>query len=224
MTYPLYAVVPVKETVQAKQRLAGLLSPSLRQQLALAMLQDVLDTLSAVSALAGIMVVTEDAEVTQIARNYRARLSTAGASDGHTGAVTAAARVLAAEGFGMMAIPADIPLVTPADIAQVLASHQDGRAFTIVPARDLQGSNTIVCTPADAVPLRFGTDSYFPHLAAAKAHGIVPREVVVPNIALDIDTPDDLTAFLTTKSDTRAHRLVTQSRTAIGRTTKAPDL
>ena len=67
-------------------------------------------------------------------------------------------------------------------------------AFTIVPARDDLGSNAVLCTPADAVPLRFGDNSFFPHLAAARAHGIEPNVVRLPRIALDIDTPDDLAA------------------------------
>ena len=35
-------------------------------------------------------------------------------------------------------------------------------SFTIVPAHDDLGSNTIVCSPPDAVPLRFGEDSFYP--------------------------------------------------------------
>jgi 2-phospho-L-lactate guanylyltransferase len=206
----IVAVVPVKETGQAKQRLAQSLPAPVRQQLALAMFQDVLDALTAVPELAGIIVVTEDAEATRIALAYGLRVSTAGACDGHTGAVTAAGRLLATEGFGMMAMPADIPLVTPADIRRVLASHGDAPAFTIVPAHDLQGSNTILCTPPDAVPLRFGTDSYYPHLDAARRSGIAPREVRVSNIALDIDTPEDVAEFLAAGSSTRAHRLLAE--------------
>jgi 2-phospho-L-lactate guanylyltransferase len=209
MNRQLCAVVPVKETSQAKQRLAGFLPAAARRELALAMLQDVLDALRAVPSL-GLMVVTEDPSATVIARRYDARVSTSGARDGHTGAVTAAARALAADGIGMLALPADIPLVTTADIARVIAAHGKAPAFTIVPARDLQGSNAILCTPADAVPLRFGTDSYYPHLAAARAYGIEPREVRVPSIGLDIDTPDDLAAFLAAGSHTRAHRLLAE--------------
>jgi 2-phospho-L-lactate guanylyltransferase len=208
----IFAVVPVKDTGQAKQRLAQALPASIRQQLAQMMLQDVLDSLTAVPKLAGIIVVTEDTEVSRIARAYNIRVTAVGARDGHTGAVTAAGQLLAAEGFGMMAMPADVPLVTPADIQSVLISHGAAPAFTIVPSRDLQGSNTIVCTPADAVPLRFGSNSFYPHLAAAESCGIEPCVVHVPSIALDIDTPDDVAEFLAIGSRTRAHRLLSEFR------------
>ena len=206
----IFAVVPVKDTSQAKQRLARMLPASVRQELALAMLRDVLDTLTKVPELAGVMVVTEDAEAARIAHAYYVRVSLDGARDGHTGAVTAASRQLASEGFGMMAMPADIPLVTPSDIRSVLLSHDEAPSFTIVPSRDLKGSNAIVCASADAVPLRYGSDSFYPHLDAAKSVGIMPCVVMVPNIALDIDTPDDLAEFIAAGSHTRANHLLSE--------------
>ncbi len=63
----IWAVVPVKEFARAKQRLAGLLSAGLRQKLADAMFEDVLESLSAVNDLAGIVVVTVDPEAGAIA-------------------------------------------------------------------------------------------------------------------------------------------------------------
>ena len=202
------AVIPVKDRTQAKQRLAGTLSPLQRRQFALAMLEDVLATLTAVPELAGILVVTVDAEASRLAARLGARVRQAGARDGHTGAVAAAADLLAAEGLGMMAVPADIPLVLPQDIRDVLAAHGSAPAFTIVPARDDRGSNAVLCSPADVVPLRFGDDSFFPHLAAARARGIAPLVVRKPRIGLDLDSPDDLALFMETPSPTHSYALL----------------
>ena len=58
----IWAVIPVKELGAAKQRLAGALDPALRRELALAMLEDVLDCVAAVPQLAGIIVATVDPE------------------------------------------------------------------------------------------------------------------------------------------------------------------
>jgi hypothetical protein len=90
------AVVPVKETTDAKQRLAGVLPGAQRQQLALTMLEDVLAALASVHELAGMLVVTIDPMASAIAARYGARVSANGAREGHTGAVAAAARLLAA--------------------------------------------------------------------------------------------------------------------------------
>src|SRR5690348_11909390 len=111
----LWAVVPVKELDRAKMRLARLLPPELRRALMVAMIEDVLAALAATPGLAGIAVVTVDPAAGQLAAKYSARVIERGARDGHTGAVSAAARLLAEEGAsGMLTVPGDVPLVTPA--------------------------------------------------------------------------------------------------------------
>jgi 2-phospho-L-lactate/phosphoenolpyruvate guanylyltransferase len=206
----IWAVVPVKETGSAKQRLAGYLPCGVRQRLALAMLDDVLRAVTAVAALRGVVVVTVDPAATGIARRLGAQVWTDGAREGHTGAVMAAARRLAAGDAAMLTVPGDIPLTAPSDIQQLLRSHGAGRAFTIVPARDKQGSNAILCTPADAVPLRFGANSFFPHLDAARQSGLEPNVVTLPNIGLDIDEPADIAEFLRIPSATSTRRLLSE--------------
>jgi len=207
----VYAVVPIKDTNDAKRRLAGILGAPRRRELALAMFEDVLATLSQVRDLAGIVVVTADLAATRIARRYGTRVSRQGAHDGHSGAVAAAARRLASR--GMLTVPGDIPLVQVDDIRNLVdayrhATSRGAAAFIIVPARDERGSNAVLCSPATVVPLRFGADSFFPHLAAATGLGIEPTVLKLPRIALDIDTPDDLAAFLAWPSGTRARALL----------------
>jgi 2-phospho-L-lactate guanylyltransferase len=163
------------------------------------------------------VVVTVDPAAAAIAARHDARVMNEGACEGHTGAVAAAARRLAAGGFDLLTLPGDIPLVEPDDVRHLVSVHCAGAergagAFTIVPARDELGSNAVLCSPAGAVPLRFGDNSFFPHLDAAKAHGIEPEVVHLPRIALDIDTPEDLALFLRTPSPTRAHALLQQWR------------
>jgi len=205
----LWAVVPVKELDRAKERLASLLSAELRRELMLAMLDDVLTALAVTPGLAGCAVVTIDPAARRLAMRYGARIIEIGAGDGHTGAVTAAARLLAEEGQpGMLTVPGDVPLITPAEITQLLAAHSPAPAFTIAPSRDERGSNAIICSPPNAVPLRFGADSFFPHLQAAEACGIRPTVLHLPGIALDVDTPEDLTAFARVPLPTRAHALL----------------
>jgi 2-phospho-L-lactate/phosphoenolpyruvate guanylyltransferase len=193
----VWAVVPVKELEGAKQRLSSCLNPEERRVLAEVMLEDVLDAVSAVRELAGLLVVTGDPVATTLAGRYGARVVAEGAREGHTGAVAAAQRLLVREGrAGMMTLPGDIPLLTSAEIAAALAAHRAAPAFTIVPAHDDLGSNTIFCSPPDVVPLRFGEDSFYPHLDAARDRGIDPLVIRQPGIGMDIDHPVDLVAFL----------------------------
>ena len=193
----VWAVVPVKELAGAKQRLASCLSPEERRALATIMLEDVLDALSAVRQLAGMLVVTVDPVAASLAGGHGARIVTEAAREGHTGAVAAAQRLLARKGqAAMITMPGDIPRLSSAEIAATLAAHRAAPAFTIVPAHDDLGSNTIVCSPPDVVPLRFGEDSFYPHLKAARDRGIDPLIVRQPGIGMDIDHPVDLVAFL----------------------------
>ena len=210
----LWAVVPVKERDRAKERLASLLVPATRQALALAMLQDVLSALAAAPGLAGLIVVTLDQQARRLALGYGARILEDGARDGHTGAVTAAARLLAAERqTGMLTVPGDVPLVTADEISQIITAHRPPPSFTIVPSHDDGGSNAILVSPPDAVPLRFGVDSFFPHLRAAQAQGIRPTVRRLPGIALDIDNPEDLVAFMRHPSVTRTRALLAENAT-----------
>ncbi len=211
----LYVVVPIKETGDAKGRLANVLGATRRQELALAMFEDVLATLARVRELTGIFVVTADPAAAAIAPRHGAQVLREGAHEGHTGAVAAAARRLSRE--AMLTVPGDIPLVQEEDIRQLIDAHRDALrrdapAFIIVPAHDERGSNAVLCSPANAVPLTFGTDSFLPHLAAARRCGIEPKVLKLPRVALDIDTPEDLAHFLGTQSQTRARALLERWR------------
>ena len=193
----IWAVIPVKELTGAKQRLALFLTPDERHRLALTMMEEVLAALAGATSLAGIALVTLDAHATAIARRHGWRVITEGARRGHTGSVDSGRATLAAEGVaGILTLPIDIPATTPAEIDAALTAHTVAPAFTIVPAHDEQGSNTIIVSPPCAVPLRFGDNSYHPHLAAARAAGIEPAIIRQPGIAMDIDYPADLAAFL----------------------------
>jgi 2-phospho-L-lactate/phosphoenolpyruvate guanylyltransferase len=212
----LWGVVPVKERGSAKERLAAILRPEIRQALALAMLEDVLAAVTATPGIAGLFVVTVDREAGRLATRYGARLIEEGARSGHTGAVAAAVRLLVAEGrAGVLTLPGDIPLVTPAELAQLLAAHPPAPSFTIAPSHDERGSNAIACSPPDAVPLRFGENSFYPHLQAAEACGIRPNVLHLPGIALDIDNPEDVVSFLRIEKPTRARAVLLEDRVTL---------
>jgi 2-phospho-L-lactate guanylyltransferase len=214
MSADIWAAVPVKEFVGAKQRLASLLTPEQRQALAAAMLEDVLAALVD-APLAGVVVNTVDPLATELARRYGARVITDGARDGHSGAVAAMARLLGEEGrAGMLTVPGDIPRVSAAEIAAIIAARRPAPSITIVPAHDERGSNAVLCSPPMVMPLRFGDDSFLPHLAAARALGIEPTIVKLAGVGLDIDQPADLQAFrrATPHMLTRALALLEQQR------------
>lgn len=197
MTTRVWAAVPVKEFTGAKQRLSGMLSPAHREILAATMLEDVLAALAGSTRLAGILVNTVDPLATDLAHRYGARVVAEDPRNGHTAAVSGLARIILRENLGaLMTLPGDIPGATSAEIDAVVSSCPDAPSFTIVPAHDELGSNTVLCNPPEVIPLRFGDDSFFPHLITARSHGIEPTIVRCPGIGLDIDHAVDLRAFM----------------------------
>jgi 2-phospho-L-lactate guanylyltransferase len=206
----IWAVIPVKETAAAKERLADAVPRHLRPGSALAMLEDVLAAVArtlhqSMRGLAGIAVVTLDPDAPALAQRYGARILTDDARSGHTAAVAAAARTLEQEGRGgMLQMPGDIPLVSADEISLLLAVRRAAPSFTIAPSHDDFGSNAVLVCPPAAVPLTFGDDSFYPHLRAAQACGIKPLTVRQHGIGLDIDRPEDILAFAQLRSRTRA--------------------
>ena len=202
----------MKDIKDAKQRLASLLAPHERAALFRAMLRDVLSALSETETLGGVMLVTRDPEAIELATHYSARVLRERANQGQTTAVSAGAQALAAEGVpGMMTVPADVPLIGASDVEQLLGAHGAAPAVTIAPAQDRLGSNAVICSPPALLPLAFGDNSFYPHLARARGQGVEPRVVDSPAFALDIDRPEDLQAFIELGSATRAQRYLQQT-------------
>ena len=216
----MWAVLPIKNLENVKSRLAPSLSLPERVKLFRCMVEDVIFAVAGVPGLHGILVVTRDPEIRDLAASFGARVLEESGNDGHDIAVLRAVRWLSARGeTGLMQLPGDIPTVTSDELSDVLAVHGSAQTssctFTISPSHDYGGSNCIVCTPPDVVPLKFGEDSFRRHLARARDAGVESRIVERPGIALDIDNPEDLARLAATPGRTMTHRFLDD--TGIGR-------
>ena len=201
--------VPVKDLVNAKQRLVRALLPSERMALARAMLHDVLRTLAAAPVDAR-WVITRDPEVTAIARDFRIDVLHEGANRGHTAAVAAAQAEAARMGAAVFAtIPGDTPCVTADEIGALLAhAGAEPPAAVFTPSRSGLGTNGVALAPPSVMPLTFGEPSFENHLRAARERGLVPRVLPLPGLALDVDGPADLALLLASGPGTESGRLL----------------
>jgi 2-phospho-L-lactate guanylyltransferase len=202
----VWAVVPVKDLGSVKQRLSSALAQPERTALYRVMLQDVLDALGAAGRLGGVLVVTRDPWAMQQAHARGMHVLEEPENRGHTAASTLGAQRLAAGGaIGMLQVPGDLPLLAAGDVDALLAVHGAAPAVTIAPSRDRKGSNAVACSPADLLPLRFGEDSFYPHLQRARELGVDPCIVQREGFALDVDTPEDLAALQALPAHSRTH-------------------
>jgi len=201
-------LVPVKNLSAAKQRLAAVLDQPARTELAQAMLHDVVTTLAAWPRRPACALVTGDPFALELARRYDFEIIPDPANPGETGAIEMATHLCISRGIdSTLVIPADIPLIHAAELDQILerAPHEGS---VLVPAADGRGTNAAFRRPANLFPLRFGNDSFKPHLAAAQATGKPCIVLQLPGIAVDVDNPEDLQQVLAHPGETRTQSLL----------------
>jgi 2-phospho-L-lactate/phosphoenolpyruvate guanylyltransferase len=203
----VFAAVPVKDLVNAKQRLIAVLEPEERRDLAAAMLEDVLDALDAAGGLA-VHIVTKDPDVLALARRRDTACLTESANRGHTEAVAVAQAEAARLGMAaFLTIPGDVPCATAEEVRTLVAVLVERPGVAFVPSLSGFGTNAALLAPPGVMPLKFGEPSFANHLDGARAHGLTPRVLPLPGIGLDIDAPEDLRLLLARGAGTRAGRL-----------------
>jgi 2-phospho-L-lactate guanylyltransferase len=203
-------LIPVKNLAAAKQRLAAVLDQPKRTELAQAMLHDVVAALAAWPRRPACALVTSDPFATELAEQYDFEIIADHTNPGETGAIEMATQLCVSRGIDWtLVVPADIPLIQASELDQVFA-QAPAEGSVLAPAADGRGTNAAFRRPANLFPLRFGNDSFKPHLAAAQATGKPCVVLQLPSIAIDVDNPEDLRQVLTHPGETRTQSLLRQ--------------
>jgi 2-phospho-L-lactate guanylyltransferase len=201
-------LVPVKDLAAAKQRLSGVLSPEERLALARAMCEDVLQTLANWPRRPAVAVVTSDPFACELAARFGFDVIADDDNSGETSAIEIATAVCRKRGAAhTLVVPADIPLIESAELEKITAAAPAAGALLVTDAAG-RGTNAAWRAPADLFPLRFGNDSFLPHLAAAKAMGLPCVVLELPGIARDIDRPEDLCFVAAAEGERRSQKLL----------------
>lgn len=204
-----WAIIPVKPWRAAKTRLAPAMLPARRADLARRLFINTLAAARACAALDGVIVVSAGPEARALAAAHGAlayddpphprRKSPLSRWVGDEGgeaplnnAVALGCRNAVAQGAGAaLVLPADLLLVTPNVLDQFLR-EAGAVAIAVAPDRLGSGTNALLLRPPCAIAPCFGPDSFHRHQGAAAAHGLTSAVVRLPELALDLDTPDDL--------------------------------
>ena len=193
----IVAIVPVRSLSSGKSRLGEPLDAEERADLVLALLRRTVEQALAASRLAGVVVVSEDADLLRQARAMGAA-SLLQERPGLNEGLAEARATADPEATAIMVLPADLPsvvasaideLAEAADLAQRAAP--DRPVVALVPDRHGTGTNALLVAPPDAIPFRFGAGSRVAHCSAARAAGASYVELAGP-LTFDLDTTEDL--------------------------------
>lgn len=193
MSY-IRAFVPLKHPACSRHRMLETLALKQRHSMYFTLARRILTALREVPVVRDTVIVTSSAEVEMFAGHLGVRVVHQMRDEGINSACEAAIASASAAGItSALIVPGDLPLVSSESLSALLqAAHLQGRGITIVPDRRHVGTNALVCTPADAIRLRFGPNSFAEHLRTAREHGLEARIFESGELALDIDEPEDL--------------------------------
>ena len=187
-------VVPVKDFKNAKQRLLPVFDPSTRAGLARAMLRDVLTALSKARVPQRVVVFTAADEVIQMVKAFGFDVVVEKTVDGHSAAVNQMVEELSSSATRILSIAGDLPRLVPSEIDFALDAVSE--PITFIPSRHWTGTNGVVFIPPARIAMEYGEGSFRRHLSKANAAGLRSDVMNLPGIAFDVDTPEDIQAFL----------------------------
>jgi 2-phospho-L-lactate guanylyltransferase len=194
------ALLPVKEFERSKNRLSGYLSPQERAQLARVMFDDVWEVLRDATArgkgLERLLVISKEPHVIARCRDEGVECLEEHDTGTHSESVRRGTEWAMSLGVtSLLSVPIDSPGMTATEIL-TLARFAREHAVVLVPSADGSGTNALVRTPPDAIAPHFGPDSCRLHIEEAEKNGHDWLVVRPPGLLADIDTPEDVEAFL----------------------------
>ena len=200
-TKGMWAVVPVKRLQDSKTRLHTMLDSAQRARFTLTMVHDVLEQLADVKSLAGVCVLSDDESVLKLATQLGVRIWSEDAGELNSGLQAVKDR-LAADGFGLMVIPCDVPAARTEDYQQLLSGHREG--VTLVGASVDGGTNALLCDAGLNLSFHYGMGSFEAHSHEATNHGIPLSIAEIPRLQRDIDRPTDMEWLINSDNNCRA--------------------
>jgi 2-phospho-L-lactate guanylyltransferase len=190
----IWTIVPVKPLRRGKSRLSGILSEDERTQLNYSMLANTLHILSAVPEIDQVLVVSRDPAVLSLTRDFNFRTLQED-DDGADLNLALKRASIVAQFYGansILVLPADLPLLKPWDIQDILKSKNRVPVMVIAPDRRGDGTNALFTAPVGVVEFHYGPGSFKKHVEQAEKHNIPVEILETESLQLDLDIPEDL--------------------------------
>jgi 2-phospho-L-lactate guanylyltransferase len=204
----VFVIIPVKRLDNAKSRLSSILTDDERKHFCLKMLEDVLETVNFTKHPHETVVISKDPTVSKIAKNFEVaylKERKTGLNKAVSEAVDWCVEMGAAS---VLVLPADIPSVMPTELERIFTLGEKA-SMVISSSRNGKGTNALLLTPPNVSPTFYGPHSFQRHIKEAKKLKISCRRYRSPGLALDIDTIEDLTYFVSLRAkETYAYKLL----------------
>ncbi|NDJ75836.1 MAG: 2-phospho-L-lactate guanylyltransferase [Chloroflexi bacterium] len=192
----VWAIVPVKPLKRAKSRLADELVPEQRALLAGGMLERTVQMLLPLPQVKGVVVISRDTKALAMVRDLGAHTIQESGAPELNNALFRATQVLRNwRADAVLVVPADLPLLAPADVEQVLTIGRYPNSIVIAPDRHQHGTNLLLVRPPGLIPYSFGHDSFATHCRLAEENDATVHIYESERAALDVDTPEDLAHY-----------------------------
>jgi 2-phospho-L-lactate/phosphoenolpyruvate guanylyltransferase len=189
--HDMWAVVPLKSPAAAKSRLSEALPATQRRELFFLMAGQVIGSLMNAPRVARVAVITASAEVATFAESLGAWVIREQREAGTAAAYQAAVAAAAGRTQSLLMMSGDLPLASAAAIEPLTRFAGRAPLVAIVADRRREGTNVLLCSPPDVIPMCFGPDSFRRHVAAC-GHEVALEVVESDALSLDIDDGHDL--------------------------------
>lgn len=201
-------IIPAKPFAESKKRLSPVLSNRERVLLSRNLLQH---TILAALPIGPVVVVSRSANVRDFAAGMGANTlleNNHELNDAIRQGIDWAQAHGASSG---LVVPLDLPLLTTVVLEKLVEpSFQLSPSIVIAPCRHRQGTNALLLTPPDVILPQFGPNSFTRHRQLAQKAAITPTIYHEPQVAFDLDTPEDWLDFMGSESKYKWDLLTTK--------------
>ena len=194
----LWTVVPVRGIANGKSRLAVALQAAARARLNRHLLERTLTVIDSWRGdLARCVVVSPCAETLEVAaRRGAVAVPEVAGESGLNGAAALGASYARDNGAGaVLILPCDLPYLKPESLAAVVRAADTAGHMVIAPDRAGTGTNALLVNAQRPFEFRFGERSFARHLSLAAERGWTAAILSLPELAFDLDTPEDLAGW-----------------------------
>lgn len=202
----IYVIIPIKNLNNSKLRLSSIFNNETRKKISLLMMSDIFESLTKAKDIDEVVAISSDELALAIAIKNGFQIIREDKDKGVNEAVLKANKYSIRKGAtSTLVIPADIPLLKPGDIQQIIKAASTLKSVVITPSLREDGTNALFRRPPNIIETSYDKESYKTHTQYSFEKNIRLSILRIRNIMLDIDTEEDIYKFMSKESQTETY-------------------